>query len=226
MSLSNLGKFPRVDIRALTRDVGVDFEQLCDVLLRYYADIDEHNARNSEALDLPCGRGCSACCHEAVFLTPLEFLAAWDWAQQHLSGAQREAAIVAGLALYDKHREAILAFDEPPPDGQADHFLIAQELHYTCPLLAEDGSCLVYPVRELAARLFGVSFNDAGGVYGCLEVGSRLGGQTVTLVSAERACERLLELPFGNKRQVYPYFLHMLYADPSVPVLGEETARA
>ena len=48
-------------------------------LAQLYRELDQALQRTTETLDLPCKAGCDACCHQSVFLTPLEFLAAWDW---------------------------------------------------------------------------------------------------------------------------------------------------
>ena len=70
---------------------------------------------------------------------------------------------------------------------------------------------MVYPVRELYARLFGSSFNEDGGVFGCELVGEYLGGRTVTLMRARAAAMRLNDLPLTFKRQVYPWYINLLY---------------
>ena len=79
------------------------------------------------------------------------------------------------------------------------------------PLLGPGGACSVYPRRELYARLFGCSFNDAGGVYGCHLVGDHLAGKQVTLLPARATARRLNELPLTELRQVYPFYIHALY---------------
>jgi hypothetical protein len=206
-------KYPAVDLKALARAEGFDLDEAFGQLAKIYQDVDARNAKNTASLNLPCHRGCDMCCHESVFLTPLEFFYVWDWAQTHCDGATLEDMIDRGLALYAQHRAAIVAFEAPPPAGQRDHFSIAKDLKFTCPLLGSQGECRVYPVRELFARLFGCSFNDEGGVYGCHLVAKHLGGQTVTLLPARPTARRLSDLPLTYKRQVYPYYIHLLYGD-------------
>ena len=117
------------------------------------------------------------------------------------------------MALYAEHRELIDAFGGPPPEGEADHLSIARRLRFTCPLLGDDGACSVYPARELYARMFGCSFNEDGGVYGCELVGEHLGGKTVTLMQVRPAALMLNELPMTWMRQVYPYYIQVLYGE-------------
>jgi hypothetical protein len=148
----------------MARDLGEDLDA---ALLGLHALYDEVDARNTELtadLDLPCKRGCDACCHESVFLTPLEFFAAWDYVQGQYDDAARSAMVARGLALYAENREIIEGFNAPPPAGEKDHLHLARQLKFTCPLLGEGGVCRVYPARELYARLFGCSFNPIGGV--------------------------------------------------------------
>ncbi len=206
-----VSRYPKIDLRALAREAGVDLDAAVAQLTSLYADVDRRNGTNTSTLDLPCRQGCDACCHESVFLTPLEFFAVWDYVQRHLGDATRQGIIERGLAIYEQESERILALEGPPPPGETDHFAIARQLRFRCPLLGEDGACQVYPARELYARLFGCSFNAEGGVYGCHLVGAHLAGKTVTLVSAPRVARLLEELPLTGKRQVYPYYIDLLY---------------
>lgn len=200
-----------LDIPALTAACGVDFAAARDQLLALYEEIEIKNARLTPALDLPCHRGCDACCHESVFITPLEFFVVWDWAQTHLSTAKRTEIVAAGIDLYHRNRKVIDALNQP--SAGADHFQLARTLRFRCPLLGSDGACRVYPVRELYARLFGCSFNDAGGVYGCHLVGAHLAGKTVSMLKVRPYALRLDALPLTHKRQVYPYYLHTFFGD-------------
>jgi hypothetical protein len=201
----------RINLHARLHDEGVDLEGALKRLRSLYADVDERNERNLEGLELPCSSGCDACCHECVFLTPLEFYGAWDYAQRTLDDQTLRAVIDDGLRLYGDNREIIDAFDRPPPEGDDDHTRIALRLKFRCPLLSQAGECRIYPMREMLGRLFGCSFNDDGGVYGCDVVGAHLGGKTVTLVRARPMAMRMHELPLTDKQQVWPWYLQQLY---------------
>ncbi len=201
--------YPKIDVRAVASAAGVDFDAVAAAVRALYAEVDARNADNTRGLELPCHRGCDACCKESVFLTPLEFLVAWDWAQEHLDEAARSRAIEAGLALYAQHEDLIVGLSDPA--RQHEHDALARQLRFVCPLLGEGGTCQVYPVRELLARLFGCSFNDDLGVYGCHLVGAHLAGKTVKLLPVRPTAARLAELPLTGKRQVYPYYFHLFY---------------
>jgi len=206
-----VSRYPNVDLRALAGELGEDLDAALVQLRALYALVDARNAHNTADLDLPCHRGCDACCHESVFLTPLEFFAAWDDVQTTLDDDTRDAIVTRGLALYEEHRERIEALSKPPPEGATDHTELARGLRFTCPLLGEGGACSVYASRELYARMFGCSFNDAGGVYGCHLVGDHLADKTVTLMRVRPVARLLDELPLTYMRQVYPYFIWVLY---------------
>ncbi|MBC7792702.1 MAG: hypothetical protein H7Z43_03255 [Clostridia bacterium] len=194
----------------MARSVNVDIDEAFVELSELYAFVDTKNAENTGNLDLPCHRGCSACCKESVFMTPLEFLYAWDYVQRELDDAQRESIVREGLRLYAVHQ---LLIEDLEGEHTPEHDVIAAQLKFVCPLLSAGGACLVYPQRELFARLFGSTFNSSGGVYGCGLVGSHLAGKEVTLLRASAMADRLRALPLTFKRQVYPYYIHWLYGE-------------
>lgn len=217
-----MSRFPRLDLDALAREQGVDLRAALARLKALYADVDERNARNTRDLAMPCGRGCDGCCHESVFLTPLEFYGAWDLLQRAYDDDTLDYVVEEGLRIYAEHREVIEALSGPPAEGAVDHTALARNLRFRCPMLGADGACLVYPMREMLARLFGCSFNDDGGIYGCHMVGAHLGGQTVRLVRARPMAMRVHELPLADRQQVYPYYIHQLYGE--IPLAEPESA--
>lgn len=200
-----------IDLQARRECEGVDLPAAFAKLGALYSELDAQLAKQTRDLDLPCHRGCDACCHESVFLTRLEFYYVWDWAQRNLSDPVRTQVVTDALALYAANRAAMEALSEPPPEGEADHFSIARTLRYRCPFLDPGGACRVYPVRELLARVFGCTFNAQGGLYSCHLVAQHLSGRTVTLLSAEGTAARLRDLPLTARRHVYPFYLHELY---------------
>ncbi len=215
-----MGHYPRLDLHALAAEANVDLDEAVARLMAIYDDIDARNARNTAGLDLPCHRGCSACCEESVFVSPLEFFAAWQWAQEHLDDDVRDRIVSEALAIYRAQKAAIDALSGPRPEGEADHTSIARSNRFRCPLLSDEGVCQIYPAREVYARLFGCSFNDERGVYGCDLVGAHLAGKEVTLVKARENAARLLDLPLTKLQQVYPWYFHWVYGgvpdpDPS-----------
>jgi Fe-S-cluster containining protein len=202
----------RIDLEARARDDGVELGPALERLRDLYRDIDGRNARNTAGLGLPCERGCDGCCHDSVLLTPLEFYGAWDLLQRSYDDDTVDYVVEEGLQLYAQHKALIDALDAPPPPGEVDHTSLTASLRFRCPLLGKGGACLVYPMREALARLFGSSFNDDGGVYGCHLVGHHLGGKLVQLVRARPMAMRVHDLPLTHKQQVYPHYIHALYS--------------
>lgn len=206
-----------IDFFSLGEREGIDLQGAFAKLAQLYEEVDFRNQANTVSLNLPCHRGCDMCCHESVFLTPLEFFYVWHWAQNNLDSATREGMVRQGLSLYRKHQVTIEALNEAPPDGATDHFALVRDLKFRCPLLSAGGGCSVYPAREMAARIFGCSFNDQGGIYGCHLVSAHLKDQEVTLLPARPTLRRLKDLPLTSSRQVYPYYFQLLFG-------GGETA--
>lgn len=198
----------RFDLRVMARAVGVELDDAFEGLKTLYAHVDERNAANTNGLDLPCHRGCSHCCKESVFMTPLEFFYAWDWLQTNASDELLGRVVERGLALYEEHKALIEALEG---DHTPEHDAIAARLKFICPMLGDDGACEAYPGRELYARLFGSSFNEDGGVYGCHIVGAHLADKQVTLLRARPIAKMLESLPLTFKRQVYPFYIHWMY---------------
>ena len=188
-----------------------------DALQSVYAALDQRLAATTHALSaLPC-RGhndshghCSICCHESVFLTPLEWFFAVDYMQRSFSREELTETILAAHKIYAEQKARIDALSAPPPTGEADHFSIARELRFTCPLLRPHG-CSIYPARELLGRLFGQSFNQQGGIYGCGLSGAFFGDRLATLVSMPAWTQQLGVLPLTHYRQVYPYWFALTY---------------
>ncbi len=102
-----MSRFGPRDLHALAAAKGVNLATALDRLRTLYAETDARNARNTAGMTLPCHSGCSSCCEEMVFLTPLEFYGAWDLLQRTATADVLEEAIVVGLDLYQEHRERI-----------------------------------------------------------------------------------------------------------------------
>lgn len=202
---------PRKDLTELARAADVDLDAALDKLREYYAFIDAKNAANTKDLDLPCARGCSDCCHESVFLTPLEFFGLWDYVQQNASDEERTSLINDGLALYEENAELIESFMSPA-ESPEELETRARKLQFRCPYLDGEGACGVYPMRELLGRVFGCSFNDERGIYGCHLSGEYFGDKTVTLLRASSVARKLNDLPLTYMKQVHPWYIHWLYA--------------
>lgn len=177
-----------------------------------YRSVDGVLSAVSRGLDLPCHRGCSACCRQSVFLTPIEFLFGWHWAQTHLEDDALEDIVTRGLALYHEHKARIEALEIASRENR-DAFEDARELRFDCPYLSVDGACRIYPARELFGRLFGCSFLSEGTLYACSLVEAHLQGQALPFPRAPQIAQMLRSLPLSSRRQVYPYYFFHLYRE-------------
>ncbi|OGQ86662.1 MAG: hypothetical protein A2289_25845 [Deltaproteobacteria bacterium RIFOXYA12_FULL_58_15] len=206
-----MDRCPTIDIRELVQRRGVDFDDAFASLLRLYLDVDRHSGELTAGYDLPCHKGCDGCCHESVFVTPLEFYGVWTWLQEHYGEGERAEIVRRARAIYEAQRDAIRALNAPPPLGEVDHTQVARTIRFRCPLLGDDGGCLVYPVRELYARLFGCSFNEQSGIYGCDLSGKYFANKELTLLRARSVALQLNDLPLTDMRQIYPYYIYELF---------------
>jgi hypothetical protein len=200
----------RVDLHARAAQLGVDLESALGQLRALYREVDARNTRNTAALNLPCKSGCSACCEDAVLLTRLEFFGIWDHLQTHLDDVALQRVVDDGLALYRAH-EALMNKLTVARDKTA----LLRGVHFRCPVLNAAGACQAYPMREVLGRLFGSSFNDDGGVYGCHLVGAHLADQLVTLVRARPMASHVHDLPMAETQHVMPYYVWELYQGDS-----------
>jgi hypothetical protein len=207
--MGSLSATETIELSGLIGNGPAELAGMLGKLRALYEEVDRRNSANTRDLDLPCKSGCDACCHASVFLTPLEFLGAWDFVQRTYGDSTRAQIVERGLEIY-RDFEPIIEELRVSTDP-VRNLELAQQLKFRCPLLGEGGACKVYEMRELYARMFGCSFNDAGGIYGCNLVGEHLGGKTVTLLRVRPTAKRLDELPLTHMRQVYPFYINCLY---------------
>ncbi len=196
-----------MNIEGLCRALGLgsDPEAVLAALRDVYEEVDR---RVASALDLPCRAGCSACCHEAVFVSAPEFLAV----AAALASADpgRRAAVVAEMRrLADVFADELELLEGLPAGAERDE--VAARIKFRCPLLAEDERCSVYAVRELNARAFGLSHDgQRGEAYGCELTHERLRVLAVPPRSLPdaRDLRRLLarRLPNTAPVHVYPWW--------------------
>ncbi len=196
----------RVDLRALAAERGVDLDAALKELRGLYADVDARNAKNTAGLNLPCKSGCSSCCEDSVLLTRLEFYGIWDHLQTHCDDATLRQVVDDGLAVYARHADVIVQLTTAK-----DLTRLLRDVSFRCPVLDSAGRCQAYPMREVLGRLFGSSFNDEGGVYGCHLVGAHLAGQLVTLTKARPMASFVHTLPMAERQNIMPFYIHELY---------------
>lgn len=179
-------------------------------LFEVYREVDDAAGRGADGLGLPCRPGCDACCHEAVFVSAPEFLAVAEYLLCHRSLDERRSIVDEMNQIAAAYEDELALLEFLSPGHERDE--VAQRVRFRCPLLRRDGRCTVYPVRELNARTFGVSRDEARDEpYGCALTHERLrvlpAEATGALVGARAARQRLRDhVPGAGPVRVYPWW--------------------
>jgi hypothetical protein len=182
---------------------------ILEAMRALYDEIDRQVDGKSAGHDLPCKAGCDACCHEAVFLSAPEFLCVAAHLMER-DAAERTALIEAMRSLARQFEDELELLEILTPGFERDE--VAARVKFRCPLLAADGRCTVYPVRELNARTFGLTWDSARGhPFGCDLTHERLrvlpDGVAPSLFDAREARRRLVAAVPGTERvHVYPWW--------------------
>ncbi len=171
------------DLQRLGKALDVNLAAALSDLRQIFAELNQRIEAHASGYDLPCHAGCSACCNVAVRVSFLEYVAVVE--------ALRKKELLADFV-----RRA-LALDGDLP---------AQR----CPALSESGLCLAYASRPLVCRLFGLSFNEQGGLYACDMAGAQLAGQTLRLPRAQAVLQQVRALPLTEKIDTMAAFALML----------------
>ena len=212
--------FQRVELaKSVLVPEGFPLQEGFNALAQLYKELDLALAKSTAALNLPCKAGCDACCHQSVFLTPLEFLAAWDWLQSELEISELHEVVTDALSIYRVQQSVIDRLDLPPEHDADDHFTIVETLRFRCPLLSSTRQCRVHPARELYARLFGGAWERRpGALYACHIVSEHLEGKELSLLVTRDWAQKLNQLPLTHRRTVYPAYIAELYGVKPVPI--------
>lgn len=197
-------------LRSLSEALGLgsDPERALRPLRALYRRLDDEVAHSTADLALPCRAGCSACCHESVFLSGPEFLLV---AEALLAGprARRREVVEAMQDLARRFADELELLETLEPGPERDE--VAARVRFRCPLLDADERCSVHPVRELNARAFGQSWDGLrGSPYGCGLTYERLRvlGPRARVLPDARAWRRALadEVPGTETVHVYPWW--------------------
>lgn len=200
----------RDSLRGLCQALGLgdDPERVLAEVSEVYQRVDEAVASSADGLDLPCRAGCDACCHEAVFVSAPEFLAVAAYLLETASVAHRRTVIEEMARWAAWYEDELALLDELTPGAERDE--VAARVRFRCPLLGVDGRCTVYPVRELNARTFGMSRDEARDEpYGCSLTHQRLrvlpDTATQRLAGARAARRWLVDRVRGAEAGVHVY---------------------
>jgi len=142
-----------------------------DILERYAALLGEVDrwfagCRERHPDRIACGQGCSACCRGLFDITLLDALFLRQGFDRLPDAVQREVRqkAVARLDAITTHWPAFRApwILNRIPETEWDD-IMPEEDETPCPLLSEEGECLVYDHRPMTCRLNGIPLIDTSG---------------------------------------------------------------
>ena|GEM_PF-6499565 len=141
-------------------------ERTIATVMTFYDSLRREIKQVGASILLPCKEGCDACCHESVFLSAPEFLAVCNYLFEHREQAYREQLLQEMIALAEEFADELEFLESAPAGFERDE--VAARIKFRCPMLSENGSCSIYPVRELNGRTFGTSWDRKNSqAYGC-----------------------------------------------------------
>lgn len=214
---------PSLDRLAQALGFAAPAAEIVDTVRAVYAAVDAELTAAHAGLALPCGAGCDGCCHEAVFLSAPEFLVVarevMGWPPAERRGLLERMRTIA--ARFEDELELLDALEAGPERDE-----VAARVKFSCPLLSEAGRCRVYGARELNARTFGGTLDEARGsgaeaAYGCEKTHARLAvlpQPRVRALPGARAARARLVAAVSNTEtvQVYPWWFtrYAVYFEP------------
>jgi len=137
------------------------YEKLLEEVDGWFADcLSQHSA------DIVCHRGCSACCRGLFDITLLDALCL-KRGFDRLPETVRSSVQMKAVARLSGLSDAWPGFGRPwmlnhLPEEIWDE-MMPEEDETPCPLLSEEGICLVYSQRPMTCRLNGIPLIDASG---------------------------------------------------------------
>lgn len=195
-----------LDALSVALGLGASAQDVLRPLRELYVQLDQRLAEGAAGLGLPCKLGCDACCHEAVFVCAAEFLLVAE-AVLKWPTVERQALVADMVAIAERFEDELELLELLSPGEERDE--VAERVRFSCPLLSAQGGCRVYAVRELNARTFGQSMDEArSSPYGCDLTHARLRViQAPALYGARQARRELVaRVPGTEPVHVYPWW--------------------
>jgi len=162
------------------------------------AEADAAFAKVSEVCSgmVSCGVGCSDCCHALFDLSLVEAMYLnFQFNKAFPSGPARDAILeranVADREHYKLKRKAFRAGEHGVSTREILEDMARERIR--CPLLGDDGRCILYAHRPVTCRLYGVPLEIAGEGRTCGNTGFEPGGRYPT-VKIEKLQDALMAL--------------------------------
>ncbi len=151
-----------------------------------------------------CKPGCADCCHAVFDLTLIEALYIKSRFDERFAGAERENVIAqantADRALVRIKRQAYREHQ----DGKKSEPEILQEMaaqRVACPLLDSNQRCLMYDVRPVTCRLYGIPTQIGDKAHSC-SLSAFEPGRSYPTVKMEGVHRRLYEISFALAQEI------------------------
>ncbi|MCF8032437.1 MAG: YkgJ family cysteine cluster protein [Desulfarculaceae bacterium] len=142
----------------------LDLAAFRKALEQLWSQADQAFAQVAQAFakEVRCGSGCDDCCHAVFDLTPAEVLGLALAFRALPRAERREALRRAEKAAAEFDQIAKAALSQP----EQERLTTFSRARIACPLLVK-GRCLLYAVRPLTCRIYGVPVAAAGGGHAC-----------------------------------------------------------
>lgn len=166
----------------------------------------EQHAREADALfghiraqypeEVVCREQCGSCCHALFDLSLVEALYLNTRFLERIPSGAGRAAILDAADTADRQAARIKRqVFKDSRDGKDSNEILAEVagLRVRCPLLGEDDRCILYDVRPITCRLYGVPTAIGGKSHTCGKTGFRQ-GEAYPTVALDTMQFRLAEL--------------------------------
>ncbi|MDI6789117.1 MAG: YkgJ family cysteine cluster protein [Thermodesulfobacteriota bacterium] len=129
-----------------------------------------HRVRETHSDCVRCQVGCTDCCYAVFELFPIEAAYLSYHFQQHLKRKERREV----LRRAEKALLEIARVKEGIKDKESEVLQMA-EARIRCPLLSDQGRCLLYEYRPITCRLYGIPTAIRGAGHTCGKSGFEKG---------------------------------------------------
>ncbi len=149
-----------------------DFSKLFQKYEQLLSEVDNvfKRVQGTYADCVRCRINCTECCHAVFELFPIEAIYLNTLFNQHLKRKQRREVLRRAEKAFLEQGK----FKERPQDGKGELLWIA-EARIRCPLLSDQGHCLLYEFRPITCRLYGIPTAIRGKGHTCPKSGFKKG---------------------------------------------------
>nr|WP_320012825.1 dual specificity protein phosphatase family protein [uncultured Desulfobulbus sp.] len=138
---------------SIDNQIGIDTQALVNDYITFVAAVDDQYGDLLNGADC-CGQGNSSCCFQPFDMLLIESHYLSKMINKSLSQDKRLEVIERAVAMTRKLREL---HHESPGLSSEEFQQLSSQSGFRCPLLSDEGACLLYTARPLRCRLFAVN---------------------------------------------------------------------